>query len=134
MRDVVTAEKEELLARPLVFWLVAAPAVTRFRSTAASWATGAPKCDPPRRTSAPVGGETKQNTKLQRLERIAKIQKSSKSHKRATAIHGDDAPNVFEINWAKGWPNFDGYKKIWQDASKGNFHDGGRLVDKKTCP
>ena len=131
VRDVVAAEKEELFACPLVFPLVAAPAVSRFHSTAAPWATGAPKCDPPRRTSAPVGGMTKQNTKLQRLERIAKIQKSSKPHKNATHIHGEDAPNVFEINWAKNSPNFDGYKKMWEDALNGNFQDGVRLMDNK---
>ena len=76
-----------------------------------------------------VGDEEKE--KLRRLERFAKIKKSWKSHKKTTPIHGEDAPNVFEINWAKHYPNCERYKKMWQDASNGNFQDGVRLVDNK---
>ena len=31
-------------------------------------------------------------------------------------MHGKDAPNVFEINWAKQYPNCERYKKMWGDA------------------
>ena len=53
-RDMMAAEKEELLARPLVFRAVVAPVVTR--SKAVPRATGAPACDSPPRALAPVGG------------------------------------------------------------------------------
>ena len=54
VRDMMAAEKEELLARPLVFRAVVAPVVTR--SNAAPRAQGAPACDPPPLASPPVGG------------------------------------------------------------------------------
>ena len=54
VRDMMAAEKEELLARPLGFRAVVAPVVTR--SKAAPRAQGAPACDPPPLASAPVGG------------------------------------------------------------------------------
>ena len=54
VRDMMAAEKEELLARPLVFRAVVAPVVTR--SKAAPRAQGAPTCDPPPLASPPVGG------------------------------------------------------------------------------
>ena len=59
---MMAAEKEELLARPLVFQAVVAPVVTR--SKAAPRAMGAPACDPPPLASAPVGGgdEAKEKT------------------------------------------------------------------------
>ena len=79
VRGMMAAEKEELLARPLVFRAVVAPVVTR--SKAAPRAIGAPACDPPPLASAPVGGGMKQKKKLRRLERIAKIKKPWKSHK-----------------------------------------------------
>ena len=129
VRDMMTAEKKELLARLLVLRAVLAPVVTR--SKAVPRAQGAPPCDPPPPASPPWGGGTKQKRKLRRLERIVKIQKSWKSHKKATPIHGEDAPNVFEINWAKHHPNCQCYKKIWQDALNGTFQDGVRLVDNK---
>ena len=66
----MAAEKEELLARPIVFRAVVAPVVTR--SKAAPRAQGAPACDPPPLASPPVGGGTKQKRKLRRLERIVK--------------------------------------------------------------
>ena len=66
VRDMMAAEKEELLAHPLVFRAVVAPVVTR--SKAAPRATEAPACDPPPRAWAPVGGGTKQKKKLRRLE------------------------------------------------------------------
>ena len=77
------------------------------------------------------GGQTKQKRKLRGLERIVKIKKSWKSHKKATPIHGEDAPNVFEINWAKHYQNCQRYKQMWQDALNGSFHDVVRLVDNK---
>ena len=92
VRDMMAAEKEELLARPLVFRAVVAPVVTR--SKAAPRAQGATACDPPPLASAPVGGGMKQKRKLRRLERIVKIKKSSKSHKQATPIDGENVPNV----------------------------------------
>ena len=54
VRDMITAGKEELLARPLLVWAVVAPVVTR--SEATPRAIGVPACDPPPRSSAPVGG------------------------------------------------------------------------------
>ena len=129
VRDMMAAEKEELLAHPLVFRAVVAPVV--IRSKAAPRAQGAPACDPPPLASPPVGGGTKQKRKLRRLERIVKIKKSWKSHKKATPIHGEDAPNVIEINWAKHYPNCQRYKQMWQDALNGSFQDGVRLVDNK---
>ena len=75
------------------------------------------------------GGEAKET--LRRLERIAKIKKSYESHKKATPIHREDAPNVFEINWANYYPNCECYKTTWQDALTGSFQDGVRLVDNK---
>ena len=54
VRDMMAAEKEELLARPLVFRAKVAPAVTR--SEAAARAIGAPACDPPPLAPDPVGG------------------------------------------------------------------------------
>ena len=130
VRDMMAAEKEELLARPLVFRAVVAPVVTR--SKAAPRAQGAPACDPPPLASPPVGeGGKKQKRELRRLERIVKIKKYWKSHKKATPIHGEDALNVFEINWARHYPNCQRYKKMWQDALNGSFQDGVRLVDNK---
>ena len=97
--DMIAAENEELLPRPLVFQAVVAP-----------W------------SSAPVGGGgAKRTKKLRKLERIAKIKKLWKSHKRATPVHGEDAPNVFQTNWAKQYTNFERYKEMWQDAWNGNF-------------
>ena len=129
VRDMMAAEKEELCARPLVIRAVVAPVVTR--SKAAPRAQGAPACDSPPLASAPVGRGTKQKRKLWRLERIVKIKKSGKPHEKATYIHGEDAPNVFEINRAKHYQNRQRYKKIWQDALNGNFQDGVRSVDNK---
>ena len=91
----------------------------------------APACDLPPRASASVGGGTEQKKKLRRLERITKIKKSWKSHKKATPSHGEDAPNIFEINWAKHYPSCERYKKMWQDALNGTFQDGVRLVNNK---
>ena len=51
------------------------------------------------------GGGTKRAKKLRKLKRSAKINKPWKSHKKATPIHGEDAANGFEINWAKHYPN-----------------------------
>ena len=53
------------------------------------------------------------------------------SHKKATPIHAEEGPNVFEINWAKNYPNCERYIIIWQDALNGSFQDGVRLVDNK---
>ena len=78
-----------------------------------------------------LGGGTKRTKKLRKLEQIAKIKKSWKSHKKSTPIHGDDALNAFEINWAKQYLNCERYKKMWQDALNGNCQDGVRLVDNK---
>ena len=129
VRDMMAAKKEELFARPLVFRVVVAPVDTRCK--AAPRAQGAPACDPPPLASAPVGGGTKQKKKLRRLEQIAKIKKSWTSHRKATPIHGEDAPNVFERIWARHYPNCQRYKKMWQDALNGSFQDGVRLVDNK---
>ena len=133
MRDMMAAEKEELLARLLVFRAVVTPVVTRSGPKAMPRATGAPRGDPLPQASAPVGGGTKQKKKLRRLEQMVKRKKSWKSHKKATPIqfHGEDAPNVFTINWATHYPSCDRYKKMWQDALNGNFPDGVRLVDNK---
>ena len=54
VRDMMAAEKEELLAGPLVCRAFVPPVNTR--SKAAPRAIGAPACDPPPRASAPVGG------------------------------------------------------------------------------
>ena len=54
VRNMMAAEKEELLARPLVFRAVVAPVVNR--SNAAPRAIEAPASDPPPLTWAPVGG------------------------------------------------------------------------------
>ena len=124
---MMAAEKEELLARPLVFRAVVAPVVTR--SKAAPLAQGAPACDPPPLASPPVWGGAKHKRKLRRLEQIVKRKKSWKSHKKATPIHVEDAPNVFEINAGKHYPNCQRYKKMWQNALNGSFQDGVRLVD-----
>ena len=75
--------------------------------------------------------QKKQKRTLRRLERIVKLKKSWKSHKKATSIQGEDAPNVFEISWAKHYPNCQHYKKMWTDALNGSFQDGVRLVDNK---
>ena len=131
VRDMMAAENEELLARPLVVRATVVPVVTRSRSKAEPRATGVPKCDPTPQASAPVGGKTKQKKKLRRQERIAKTKMSCKSHKNATPIHGEDAPNVSEMNWAKHYANCDRYKKMWQDALYGNFRDIVRLVENK---
>ena len=89
-------------------------------------------CDPTPLASALVGGGgTKQKKKLRRLERIAQIKKSWKSHKQATPIDGEDAPNALEIDWAKHYPNCERYKKRWQDALNGSFQDPVRSVDNK---
>ena len=129
VQDMIAAEKEQLLARLLVFSAIVAPVVTR--SKAAPRAIGAPACDPPPLASSPVGRGTKQKKKPPRLEQIAKIKKSRKSHKKATPLHGQDAPNAFEINWAKHYPNCERYKKMWQDALNGYFQDGVMFVDNK---
>ena len=63
VRDMLAAEKEELLARPLVFRAIVAPVVTRSRANAAPRAQGAPPCDPPPRAMAPVGGGGRRNRK-----------------------------------------------------------------------
>ena len=120
-----------MTSRPLlVFRAAVAPVVTK--SKAAPQAIGAPACDPPPLTLAPVGGGgTKQKKKLPRLEQIAKIKKSWKSHKKATPIHGEDAPNLFGIHWAKHYPNCERSEKMWQDALTWSFQDGLRLVDNK---
>ena len=60
-------------------------------------ATVLPACDPPPRASAPVGGGGEQKKKLRKLERIAEMKESLKSHKKATPIHREDAPNAFDI-------------------------------------
>ena len=54
VRDMMAAEKEELLARPLSFRAIVVPVVTR--SETAPRAQGAPACDQPPLASAPVGG------------------------------------------------------------------------------
>ena len=54
VRDMMAAEKEELLACPLVISAVVAPVVTRCK--AAPRAQGAPACDPVPLVSPPVGG------------------------------------------------------------------------------
>ena len=120
VRNMMAAEKKELLARPLVFRAVVALVVTRSRA-----------CDPTPRASAPVRGGTKKTKKLRRLEQIAKIEKSWKSHKKARHIHGEDAPKVLGINSAKHYQNCERYKKMWQDALNGSFQDRVRLVDDK---
>ena len=56
VQDMMVAEKEELLARPLAFRAVVAPVVTRSRCTAAPRAEGAPACDPPALGLAQVAG------------------------------------------------------------------------------
>ena len=71
VRDMMAAEKEELLPRPLVFRAVVAPVVTR--SKAAPRAIGAPAYDPPLSGFGSSGGGVRQNKKLWRLERIPKI-------------------------------------------------------------
>ena len=53
---MMAAEKEELLARPLVFPAIVAPVLTRSRSNAVYQAQGAPACDPPPQALAPVIG------------------------------------------------------------------------------
>ena len=61
VRNMMAAEKKELLARPLVFWAVVAPVVTR--SKAVPRATGAPACDPPSGFGDSGGGdEAKEET------------------------------------------------------------------------
>ena len=62
--DMVAAEKEELLARPLVFRAIVARVVTRSRSKTAPEANRAPACDTPPQAWAPVGGGTEQKKKL----------------------------------------------------------------------
>ena len=54
-------------------------------------------------------------------------------HKKATAIqvHGEDAPNASEMNWAKNYPNFDLCKNVWQDALNGNLPDEVTLLGNK---
>ena len=61
VRDMMAGEKEELLARPIVFRAVSAPVVTRSR--AASRAQEAPACNPPPLASAPVGGRGRSKRK-----------------------------------------------------------------------
>ena len=56
------------------------------------------------------GGGAIQTKKLRRLGRTAKLKESWKSDKRATPIHWEEAPNVFEIHWAKHYPNCERYK------------------------
>ena len=129
LRDMMAAEKEELLARPLVCRTVVAPVDTR--SKAAPRAIGAPACDPPPLASAPVGGGDEAKEKASQTGANCQEKKSLKSHEKATPIHGEDAPNVFEINWAKHYPNCERYKKMWQDALNGSFQDGVRLVDNR---
>ena len=87
VQDIMAAEKNELLASPLMFGAILAPVITRSRAKAALRATGVLPCVPPPQDSASVGGGgVKQNKMLRRLERIVKIRKSWKSHKRATLI------------------------------------------------
>ena len=71
VRDTMAAEKEELLAHPLVFGAVVAPVITRCK--AAPQAQGAPACDPLPLAPAPVGGGDEAKEKTSSLERIAKI-------------------------------------------------------------
>ena len=92
--DMMAAEKGNLLASPLVFRAVLAPVVTRSRSNAAPRATGVPTCDPAPQASALRGGGER-TKKLRKLEQIPKISKSWMCHKKATPIHGEDAPNGF---------------------------------------
>ena len=63
VRDMTAAEKEELLACPLVFWAVVAPVVTR--SNAAPRAIEAPACDLPPRASASVGAGRRKRKKFE---------------------------------------------------------------------
>ena len=72
VRDMMAAEQETLLARPLVFRAVVAHVVTRYRSHAAPRATEAPACDPPPRASAPVGGGGRRKQKSFEDWQIAK--------------------------------------------------------------
>ena len=62
VRDMMAAEKEELLARPLVFRAVVAPVVTRTK--AAPGAQGAPACDPSPLAWAPLGGGRRKRKNL----------------------------------------------------------------------
>ena len=85
VRDMMAAEKEELLACPLVFRAVVAPVVTG--SKAAPRAQGAPACDPPPLASAPVGGggKAKENASETRAncqdKKILEVPQESNSYK-----------------------------------------------------
>ena len=56
LQDMMAAGKEELIARPLVFWAVVAPVGTRSRSKTAPQAIVAPACDTTPRALSLVGG------------------------------------------------------------------------------
>ena len=130
-RDMMAAEKKELLTRPLVFRAVVASVVTRPK--AAPRAIGAPACDPPPLASAPAwggrGDEAKEKTSETGAncqdERILEVPQESNTYT------GEDAPDVFDINWAKHCPNCERYKKKWQDALNGSFQDGVKLVENR---
>ena len=94
VRDMMAAEKEELLARPLVFRAVVGPAVTR--SKAAPRAIEAYACDPPPLAPAPVGGGDEAKEKTSETRANCQDKKSWKWDQKATPIHGEDAPNGFE--------------------------------------
>ena len=70
VRDILAAEKEELLARPLVFLAVVAPVVTRCRSKAAPRALGVPKSDPGALPLATGGGG---RSKIKRFKHQSKL-------------------------------------------------------------
>ena len=129
--DMMAAEKEELLPCPIVFWAVVAPVVTRSRSKAAPRGIGAPACHPSPGAFGSSEGEGIPKKKASKSGANAKIKKSWKSHKNATPIHGKDAPNGFEINWAKHYPKCDRHKQMLQDALNGSVQDRVRLVDNK---
>ena len=63
LRDMMAAEKEKLLARPLVFRAVVTRVVTRCK--AAPRAMEAPACGPPPRAPAPVGAGGRKRKNLE---------------------------------------------------------------------
>ena len=87
------------------------------------------RSDPSGFGSSGWGGEA--NKKASKTRANCQDKKSWKSHRKVTPIHGEDAPNVFDIHSAKHYPNCEPYNKMWQDALNGNFQDGVRLVDNK---
>ena len=100
VRDMMAAEKEQLLARPLVFRAVGVPVVTRPRSNAAPRAQGAPACDPPPRALAPVGrGGDEANEKASKTGANCQDKKIMEVPQGGNTYTWGDAPNVFEINW-----------------------------------